>query len=479
MHHNRVVAIACLAASVFICGCADHQSFTQPHIASIDPAPTAMPADGVRDSGDPSGAAAPTSPLPEVSTLDGCLAYAALQNQNLQAAFNNWQAAMQRIAQAKSLPDPRLTYRYYIERVETRVGAQRQSLALSQTFPWFGKLDIKENSAAQAAEAARQRYQRAKLELFQAVKVAWYEYYYLARSTEITNQNVALLKRIEAVVRQRYRTGTARHPDVIRLQIELGKLEDRVEALADMTPAAIARLNALLNRPADANIPVPARSPYVPVDIDRAAISKSMMAQNPSLREIDHEIARRDAEVKLANKAYWPDVTMSLTYIDTAHSTGGRSPDHDGRDPLIAGVSVNLPIWRDKLNAAVREANYLHKASQRRKGDLSNRLQSRLSAAIFRHQDAQRRQKLYKNILEPKAAQGVKVAADSYRTGKASFSDLLELQRVLLEFQLARERSSVDAAESLAELETLAGQSLSPPLAGDATKATGPTASKE
>ena len=304
MHYIRRMVIVYLAVVVCVGGCADYQTPKSHDHTPADCHAITMPAAATGDLGKP--AIAPTGGrlLPDVSTLDGCLAYAALQNQKLQAAFNDWQAATYRGAQVSSLPDPRLTYRYYIERVETRVGAQRQSVAISQTFPWFGKLGLRGNSADQAALAARQRYQQAKLELFHSVKVAWYEYYYLARSIGITNQNIALLKQIETTVRMRYRTDTARHTDVIRVQIELGKLDDRVKALADMTPAAIARLNALLNRPAAAKIPMPAKISYTPVDIDPAAISRTMLAMNPALREADYEIARRDTQVKLANKAY-------------------------------------------------------------------------------------------------------------------------------------------------------------------------------
>ena len=104
--------------------------------------------------------------LDESAGLGDYLAYAALNNPGLEAAFNRWKAALEREPQVEALPDPRFTYRYFIREVETRVGPQQQALGLSQAFPWFGKLALRGSVAAEAAEAARQRYENEKLTLF-------------------------------------------------------------------------------------------------------------------------------------------------------------------------------------------------------------------------------------------------------------------------------------------------------------------------
>ena len=98
------------------------------------------------------------------TTLEDCLGYAALNNPSLEAAFNRWKAALEKVPQVNSLPDPRFSYTYFITEIETRVGPQRQKLSLSQTFPWFGKLDLRGDAAA--AEAVRCQYEQEKLKLF-------------------------------------------------------------------------------------------------------------------------------------------------------------------------------------------------------------------------------------------------------------------------------------------------------------------------
>ena len=85
--------------------------------------------------------------LNEASGLNDYLAYAALNNPQLESAFNRWKAALEMVTPARTLPDPRFSYGYYIQEVETRVGPQEDSLGISQTFPWFGKLKLQGQAA--------------------------------------------------------------------------------------------------------------------------------------------------------------------------------------------------------------------------------------------------------------------------------------------------------------------------------------------
>ena len=91
--------------------------------------------------------------LNEGSGLEDYLGYAALNNPGLEAAFNRWRGEVERVSQVGSLSDPRISYKYFIEEVETRVGPQRQGFEVSQSFPWFGKLSSRADVASKGASA--------------------------------------------------------------------------------------------------------------------------------------------------------------------------------------------------------------------------------------------------------------------------------------------------------------------------------------
>ncbi len=395
------------------------------------------------------------------STLSDYLTYAALNNPGLEAAFNKWQAALEQIPQAKSLPDPRFNYRYYIEPVETRVGAQRQAFGASQMLPWFGKLELQGNAAAQEANAAKQRFEAAKLKLFYQVEDAYYEYYYLQRAIAILQENVQLLTTFESVVRTRYQVASASHPDVIRIQVELGKLEDRLKSVEDLQNPIIAKLNAALNRPSETPVPEIQKIEEINISLSDQQILDIVSHSNPELAAMDSEIAKNKVEIDLAQKAYYPDLTFGIDIINTEESNMNPPPKDNGLDAVIGSVSLNVPIWQDKLDAAKKQAKFRYIAAMQSKNEMINNLNAQSKMALYQYRDGQRKMSLYRDTLIPKAEESLKATETSFSAGNNSFTDLIDAQRVMLEFELSYERALADKAQRFAELEMLTGGEIS------------------
>ena len=274
--------------------------------------------------------AAPTT-LPEIneqSTLSDYLACAALNNPGLKAAFERWKASVERIPQVKALPDPRFNYAYFIQSVETRVGPQRQMFGISQTFPWFGKLGLRGDQAIEAANAEKERYEAAKLKLFYQVKNAYYEYYFLARAIAVTGENLELLRRLEDVVRTRYASGAAAYADVIRAQVELGKLEDSLRTLQDLRVPISAKLDAALDRPGKEILPWPGHVVEEKANFSDEQLMGWLREGNPSLKAQDFAAAKEQVSIDLAKKDYLPDV----------HAWVLRRSTRDRQSPLMSRI---------------------------------------------------------------------------------------------------------------------------------------------
>jgi len=398
--------------------------------------------------------------LSEQSELPDYLTYAALNNAGLEAAFNRWKAALERVPQVKSLPDPRFKYRYFIEQVETRVGAQEQAFGIAQMFPWFGKLKLRGDAATDGAHSARQRYEAAKLKLFFQVKDAYYEYYYLGRAIVVVEENIQLVKNFEIVARTRYKVATGKHPAVIRAQVELGKLEDRLKTLQDLRGPIAARLNAALNRPIEVLLPWPKQIKEERVSFTDRQLLEWMANSNPELKALEFKVAKSRTKIELAKKGYYPDVTFGIDFIDTDDATGAMAPSDSGKDPIIAMFSINLPIWREKLDAGLREARYNYRAAWQGKLQKLNTLNAQLKLTLYLFRDGERKIDLYRDTLLPKAVESVKASEASFRVGGSTFLDLIDAQRIMLEFELAYERALSNKAQRLAELEMLIGREI-------------------
>jgi outer membrane protein TolC len=402
--------------------------------------------------------------VPPNASLDEWLLHAERQNPGLKAAFHYWQAAAEKIPQVRALPDPRLSYAYFVRNVETRVGPQEHGFAISQTFPWFGKLARRGDAAVESARVAERRYEALRLRLFYAVSREYAEHYYLARAVEITDENLELLQHWEEVARAKFRAGTGTHAEVVQAQVEIGVLTDRVRTLSDQRSAVLAELNALLSRRADAPVVAPDSLADESIETTDAELLDLLREASPELQALQFEVERKRHELALAGKDYFPNFTLGVGYTVTGDAINPEMED-SGKDPLTALLSINVPIWRGKYAAGTREAEARLQAARLEHEDRTFKLDARVKRVAFELRDAGRKVTLYRDTLIPKGEQSLQATSTAFEAGRLEFLNVIDAQRVLLEFQLAYEHALSDQLSSLGRLEMLVGQQL-PHIAG-------------
>ena len=258
---------------------------------------------------------------------------------------------------------------------------------------------------------------------------------------------------------ERYIAAAAGHPDVIKAQVELGKLDDGVRSLLDLRGPLAARLNAALGRPAEVPVPWPVGLPEERIEAEDADLLALTKEANPELKALQSDVAKHESAVELAAKRYYPDVTFGMDYVETDHAIMPNLKE-SGKDPVIASVSINLPVWRESYRAAERQAEARLRSAQRALADRENTLGSDLKVALYYMRDAERKMDLYRDFLIPLAEESLKATEAAYTAGGADFLNLLDAQRMLLEFQLLLERALADHVRRLAEAEMLVGENL-------------------
>ncbi|MEN8126996.1 MAG: TolC family protein [Planctomycetota bacterium] len=397
-------------------------------------------------------AADPNAP----AALSDMLRIAAENNAGLKSSFERWRMAVAAVPQAKALDDPRFTYGYFIEEIETRTGPQKQRFGLSQKFPWFGVIAARSDAVSAAAAAAYQRYEADKLKLFGQVKDAFYEYSYLYEAIRIARQNLDLLKHFEQVAQARYRTAAVSHPDLIRAQIELAMLEDHLTGLENMRAPVVSGLNALLNRDIESPLGWPQRIEAPLAAVDETAVTRLIAERNPEIAALQKDIAAARGRIRLAQKRYAPDITLGVDWIQTdeARADGVWG---SGRDPVVAMVSFNIPLWGGSYKAGTRQAQASMRLARQRKEQLQLDLSARAAEVLYQIAETRRKAALYENTLIPKGKEMVEVSESSYRAGGVDFLNLIDAQRKLLTFEVTYQRILTDHLQALAVLEILTG----------------------
>ena len=371
------------------------------------------------------------------------------------------QAAAQRTLQEKALPDPVVSLTAWVLPPQTRVGPQLASVGLSQRFPWFGKLSLKEEAALAGAAAAEARVEASRLKIVTEVRRLAYELAFLAAEEREVEADRATLSHYEELARARYASGVGIGQGVVKIQAEITGDDARLLEIATRRSALSARLNALRDRPQGTPIPAFAVPTAVEPDLDPAELRAEALRRRPELVEADALIVRAERLGDSAAKGHSPDFTAGIKYAYVAkrRDQAGRDvpPEDNGQDVLGLFAAVNLPIHGKSIDAGVEEAAQWRLAAEERRRAVVARIDGRLGDVTSRLDLTWDRIRLFEDVLIHQAAESLRSAESAYATGTYNALDLLDAERVLLGVRVATERARTDFAVAVAELEGVVG----------------------
>lgn len=427
----------------------------------------ASPAPVVNPHMPPTVAELTSGPIP----VEPVVAYALANNPEIQAACFNARALAARVPQVTTLPDPQLISLVFLESIQTAAGPQELSLSLSQQFPWFGELALRGDVASYEAAAAFARVVVEELRILEQVKRQYYAVYFFARAAETTRALEDPLKDIIESARTRFETAVGGGLEsVLQAQVELSNLQARLIELRQQKGEAQARLAGLLHLPPYVKIEPLQRIPLEAVAEAEKLVGLVDQCQ-PELNARRQEIARDRASVALARKQYYPDVMLTFNWY--AMSEPGLSPVANGEDAFALGVGANLPIYRRRLDAAVREAQFRVAQNTQRYAAAVDQYSSE-SLALY-NQFVQHQEVL--DVLEkeiiPRAEQTLELSVEGYRVGRVTFQQMIANYQSLLNFRIQRYQRQMLREQTVASLERAVGCAVSTPGALEPARSAG------
>jgi outer membrane protein TolC len=380
-------------------------------------------------------------------------------NPELKVFEQKVEAAKERVPQLSALPDPMLQVTHFVESVQTRTGPQENGIMLNQRFPWFGTLKNREIAASAEAEALWYAYQNRQLTLMREVSLAFYEVGYLQKAIDSTRENLAWLTQLEPIVETRVKAGGDLN-SLLRLKVEIGKLDDRRHNFQNKQVVASAHLSALLNLPSQTTPPALVWELPPALEINPVELQKSLLQLNPELKMLERKTASAEARVALAKLQSYPDFTVGVNYVQIGEPSMNRSATDAGQDAWGVTAAVSIPIWLGKNKAAREEAHANLNASEHEIDQRRLQLLSDLESALALHANAQRQLSLYGEDLIALAKQAVENSLHSYEVGTTGVLELIDSERSLLELQLLNWRAAADALQQRIRIQTLVNQPL-------------------
>src|SRR5436309_3190258 len=167
-------------------------------------------------------------------------------NPDILAAQYRFEAAAKRPAQLKTLPDPKLSLvNVGVGQPFSRLNASDfayRGIGISQEIPFPGKLALAGQEAEREADSERENYRLVILGKTAQLKLAYYDWFYVAKAMEITAKNRDLLSNFEQIARARYTVGKGIQPDVLKAQVEVSRLAQQIEILEQKKSVVEARI---------------------------------------------------------------------------------------------------------------------------------------------------------------------------------------------------------------------------------------------
>ena len=366
----------------------------------------------------------------QAQTLEDYFKIASDNNPGLLSQYKEFEAALEKVPQVSTLPDPSISFGYFISPVETRVGPQKARFSLTQMFPWFGTLKAQGDAATLMAEARYQSFLDAKNKLYFEISTAYFPLYELREWMKIEEGNIAILESYKAISNSKFKNGNGTLVDVLRVDIMLKEAVTNLGILNKKEMPLLASFNKLLNRNEIEPVIIADTIEIDPLSLDNA--KDSLVVDHPLLNSLELKIKASEASEYAAIKQGLPRLGLGLDYVMVGERTDMALPDN-GKDVLMPMVTVSLPIFRGKYKAAVKEAQLMQEIYSLQKTETTNSLNSNYEMALF---DIRQQTDLI-SLFDQQISESERVLNllfTSYGNSGKDFEEVLRMQQQLLKY---------------------------------------------
>ena len=331
------------------------------------------------------------------------------------------ESATEKQSLASALPDPMIGYMVQNEGspLTWTVGSAQMSMqgvVFSQEIPFPGKLGTKGHAAVLEAEAEQERARETRLRVLRSLRTAYYEYYYAYRSAEILDETKELMKNVQRIAETKYATGQGTQQDVVRAQLEVSMLLDRIAEAELNKEKQASVINALAGRDPLAPLGRPDNLPRQTPVISVEEMASHALSYAPALREKQRVVEQSREELSLSRREYLPDMVVS----------GGWFKRGQLSDVWQATVMFKVPLYFWNKSTAVNASSADLSAARYEYDAERLATLARVKDLYSSVKTSEHHIDLYEAGIIPQAKLSFQAATSNYQVGKTDFMSLLE-----------------------------------------------------
>jgi len=376
------------------------------------------------------------------------------------AARSSAGAALARVPGNRRLPDPRLqlaTMNRQLPGFELQQPLGMNQVQLTQMFPipGTGKLGLAEGVAQSLADAGRAQVGETIWAQRARAAMAFYDLYQAEGTLTVMRETLQLLEAVSSTVNGMYSVGDARQADVLRAQLEIGRMTGQVADMDAMRLTMAARLNTVLNRPPK----FPTGSPQLPDFPDTLPTTDSVIATALASRGMIQagadQVRAATAAEELAHREIWPDLEVGVIY-------GWQPMPGGGTDQMLSlMVGVSVPIWAGSRQLKMRdETAAMRQMAVSDLAAMQSDTRGRVAELVAEVERTRTLHTLYGRTLLPQAEATASSARAAYQVGGVDFMTYLDAIMTVYAYRSEVIRLDAEQGQALAELEMVTASPL-------------------
>lgn len=431
------------------------------------------------------------------------------KNPGVQAQRLAYEAFLEKIPQAGAFDDPELSMGFYTKPMDIVGGRQIGDLTLMQMLPWFGTKKSAKKEANHMASMQMQQYREAQEAVILQVHTQWYVLQKLQQQVHNAQQNKKLLEQVEQLALQRFSSpsgatasnsmvststatastasagassmggmamggntatttantatpassssssmasmsgGGSGMSDVLRIRLETIEIENTIESLQAQIKAEKIKFNALLDQEAQTLVTVPQTIEKVAFFMTDEDVQAAIETNNPMLAMLTEEGLAYQAKAEMDRKMSYPMVGLGVQYmiIGKTNDPMLAMGNMNGKDMIMPMVTLSLPVFRKKYKAQQDEGKKWWQSSEAKYKDTYNTLLASYYSFKNQVEDAERTITLLEKQTTL-AETTFNLIVKEFVTGKSDLTNVIQVQRQLLDYQLKK-------AEAIANYNTL------------------------
>jgi outer membrane protein TolC len=395
--------------------------------------------------------------LPEIKeiTLEELLKVALENNPEIRSSSQAAAASKAMIPAAGALPEPTVKFETMGHLIPPTLmkgdPSSARTYGVEQEIPFPGKRGLKESIASVEAESQQWNHELVRLKVVSELKQAFFELYLVHKSIEVLLKSKELLENFENIAESRYKVGQTAQQDVLKAQVEISKVLDKLLVQGQRKHITEAKINNLLYRPAETPVGKPAEFKKAELAYSLEEITQLAQSNSPALKASDSEVSRRQQGEELAAKEFYPDFALGFTYFERDQNPGMYG--------LMMSAKLPLYFWRKQGPELEAAKLNLSSARSMRDNTLST-VRYQVREAYTTAATSEKLANLYRSAIVPQSNLALNSAIADYQVGKINFLQLVDASMSLLEYELKYYESTVEFHKALAQLEPLVGVEL-------------------